>query len=140
MANRTAMRNSDVRQFLNSLLQDSTRAMAKKCPTSLRSIISCAQEHGYVQHNVARDVKPRRSERHDAGRVFPAKDEIKALISNAPERHKPLIVTGDSRSDLGAIGLERSIISIRERAELEAERGGDQMARRSISTSRSPAR
>lgn len=53
-----------VRDFLDAMLRDSTRAMAKKCLTTLRSIISAAQERGLVQHNVARDVKLRRSERH----------------------------------------------------------------------------
>ena len=49
----------DVREFLDAMLRDSTRPMAKKCLTTLRSIISTAQERGIVQHNVARDVKLR---------------------------------------------------------------------------------
>lgn len=56
-------------------------------------MISAAQERGIVKHNVARDVKLRRSERHDPDRVFPTKEEIRALVTNALERHEPLIMT-----------------------------------------------
>ncbi|MBX7502427.1 site-specific integrase [Qipengyuania sp. YG27] len=115
-----------VRDFLDAMLRDSTRAMAKKCLTTLRSIISAAQERGLVHHNVARDVKLRRSERHDPDRVFPTKNEIKALIENAPERHQPLIMTalltGMRMSELrgltwDAIDFNRSIITVRKRAD-----------------------
>ena len=116
----------DVRDFLDCMLRDSTRAMAKKCLTTLRSIISAAQERGLVQHNVARDVKLRRSERHDPERVFPTKDEVRALISNAPPRHQPLIMTaiftGLRMSELrglpwDAIDFDRSVITVRKRAD-----------------------
>lgn len=122
----------DVRDFLDAMLRDSTRPMAKKCLTTLRSIISTAQERGIVQHNVARDVKLRRSERHDPDRVFPTKDEIKALIANAPERHQPLIMTalltGMRMSELrgltwDAIDFNRSIITVRKRADRYCDMG-----------------
>lgn len=121
-----------VRDFLDAMLRDSTRAMAKKCLTTLRSIISAAQERGLVQHNVARDVKLRRSERHDPDRVFPTKDEIKALIANAPERHLPLIMTalltGMRMSELrgltwDTIDFNRSIITVRKRADRYCDMG-----------------
>lgn len=121
-----------VRDFLDAMLRDSTRAMAKKCLTTLRSIISAAQERGLVQHNVARDVKLRRSERHDPDRVFPTKDEIKALIANAPPKHQPIIMTalltGMRMSELrgltwNAIDFERSIITVRKRADRYCEMG-----------------
>ena len=116
----------NVREFLDGMLRDSTRAMAKKCLTTLRSIISAAQERGLVLHNVARDVKLRRSERHDPDRVFPTKTEIKALIANVPARHQPLIITalftGMRMSELrgltwGAIDFDRSIIIVKQRAD-----------------------
>lgn len=122
----------DVREFLDAMLRDSTRAMAKKCLTTLRSIISAAQERGLVQHNVAREVKLRRAERHSPDRVFPTKDEIKALLTSAPERHKPLIMTalltGMRMSELrglkwGAIDFDRNIITVRERADRYCEMG-----------------
>lgn len=121
-----------VRDFLDGMLRDSTRAMAKKCLTTLRSIISTAQERGLIQHNVARDVKLRRSERHDPDRIFPTKEEIKALITNAPERHKPLIMialfTGMRMSELrglswDAVDFQRSIITVRKRADRYCDMG-----------------
>ncbi|NTZ42142.1 site-specific integrase [Altererythrobacter sp. SALINAS58] len=122
----TGLSAVDVRDFLDAMLRDSTRAMAKKCLTTLRSIISAAQERGLVQHNMARDVKLRRSERHDPDRVFPTKDEIRALISNALPKHQPLIMTalftGMRMSELrgltwDAIDFERSVITVRKRAD-----------------------
>ncbi len=122
----------DVRDFLDCMLRDSTRAMAKKCLTTLRSIISAAQERGLVLHNVARDVKLRRSERHDPDRVFPTKDEIRALIANAPARHQPLIMTAlftaMRMSELrgltwDAIDFERSVITVKKRADRYCDMG-----------------
>lgn len=121
-----------VREFLDCMLRDSTRAMAKKCLTTLRSIISAAQERGMVLHNVARDVKLRRSERHDPDRVFPTKDEIRALLANASPRNQPLIMTalftGMRMSELrglswDAIDFERSIITVRKRADRYCDMG-----------------
>lgn len=121
-----------VRAFLDHMLRDSTRAMAKKCLTTLRSIISAAQEQGLVLHNVARDVKLRRAERHDPDRVFPTKDEIKLLIANAPPKHQPLIMTalltGMRMSELrgltwGAVDFVRSIITVRQRADRYCDMG-----------------
>jgi len=121
-----------VREFLDRMLTDSTRAMAKKCLTTLRSIISAAQERGLIQHNVARDVKLRRSERHDPERIFPTKAEIKALIANASPRHQPLIMTalftGMRMSELrgltwDAVDFERCIITVRKRADRYCDMG-----------------
>lgn len=122
----------NVRAFLDDMLRDSTRAMAKKCLTTLRSIISAAQERGLVLHNVARDVKLRRSERHEPDRVFPTKDEIRALIANAPPRHQPLVMTaiftGMRMSELrglmwDAVDFGRSIITVRKRADRYCDMG-----------------
>ncbi|QPD00384.1 site-specific integrase [Qipengyuania soli] len=122
----------NVRDFLDAMLQDSTRAMAKKCLTTLRSIISAAQERGLVQHNVARDVKLRRADRHAPDRVFPTKAEIKALLTGAPERHKPIIMTalltGMRMSELrglkwSAIDFDRNVITVKERADRYCEMG-----------------
>lgn len=85
-----------------------------------------------VHHNVARDVKLRRSERHDPDRVFPTKDEIKALIANAPPKHQPIIMTalltGMRMSELrgltwDAIDFGRSIITVRKRADRYCDMG-----------------
>ncbi len=83
-------------------------------------------------HNVARDVKLRRSERHDPDRVFPTKDEVRALLSNAPPRHQPLIMTalftGMRMSELrgltwDAVDFDRSVITVRKRADRYCEMG-----------------
>lgn len=123
---------ADVRQFLDDMLADSTRAMAKKCLTTLRSIISASQERGHVSSNVAREIKLRRSQRHDPVRVFPTKVEIKALIAKASARHQPLVMTalftGMRMSELRgltweAIDFERSIITVRQRADRYCDMG-----------------
>lgn len=116
----------DVRNFLDEMLRTSTRAMAKKCLTSLRSLISDAQGRGHVQHNVARDVKLRKSQRHDPDRVFPAKEEIRLLIQSAPEKHRPILITavftGMRMSELRGltwnnVDFDRRIIRVRQRAD-----------------------
>ncbi|GAM07057.1 tyrosine-type recombinase/integrase [Novosphingobium sp. MBES04] len=121
-----------VRDFLDTMLIESTRAMAKKCLTTLRSIINAAIERGLVAHNVAREAKLRRSRRHDPDRVFPTKDEIRALIANAPAKHQPLIMTaiftGMRMSELRglaweAVDFERSIITVRKRADRYCDMG-----------------
>lgn len=122
----------NVRDFLDHMLRDSTRAMTKKCLTTLRSIISAAQERGQVLHNVARDVKLRRAERHEPDRVFPTKDEIRSLITQAPPKHQPLILTaiftGMRMSELrgltwDAVDFDRSIITVRKRADRYCDMG-----------------
>lgn len=134
---------ADVREFLDTMLIESTRAMAKKCLTTLRSIINAAIERGLVAHNVAREAKLRRTSRHDPDRVFPTKDEIRALIANAPAKHLPLIMTaiftGMRMSELrgltwDAIDFDRSIITVRKRADRYCEMGNtkSKAARRDI--------
>lgn len=123
---------TDVREFLDTMLVESTRAMAKKCLTTLRSIINAAIERGLVAHNVAREAKLRRSSRHDPDRVFPTKDEIRALIASAPAKHLPIIMTaiftGMRMSELrgltwDAVDFQRSIITVRKRADRYCEMG-----------------
>jgi integrase len=123
---------ANVRDFLDTMLLESTRAMAKKCLTTLRSIINAAIERGLVGHNVAREAKLRRTSRHDPDRVFPTKDEIRALLANAPEKHQPLIMTaiftGMRMSELrglswDAVDFQRSIITVRTRADRYCDMG-----------------
>lgn len=117
---------ADVRSFLDAMLADTTRSNAKKSLTSLRSIISEAQERGYVQHNVARDVKLRMSRRHEPERLFPTKSEIKLLMENVEPRHQPLIMTaimtGMRMSELRGlrwsdVDLENKVLRVRQRAD-----------------------
>lgn len=123
---------ADVREFLDTMLSESTRAMAKKCLTTLRSMINAAIERGLVAHNVAREAKLRRTSRHDPDRVFPTKAEIRALIANASPKHKPLIMTaiftGMRMSELrgltwASVDFQRSIITIRQRADRYCDMG-----------------
>lgn len=123
---------ADVRDFLDHMLMKSTRAMAKKCLTTLRSMINAAIERGLVAHNVAREAKLRRTSRHDPDPVFPTKDEIRALIANAPPKHQPLIMTavftGMRMSELrgltwDAVDFQRSIITVRKRADRYCDMG-----------------
>ena len=122
----TDLTAADVRQFLDDILRDSTRSNAKKSLTSLRSLISEAQERGYVQHNVAREVKLRQSQRHDPERVFPSKAEIRLLLANVPAQHRPLIVTaimtGMRMSELRGlrwsdVDFGNNLIRVRQRAD-----------------------
>jgi integrase len=73
-------------------------AMRKKVLTNLKTAISFAQSRGLVAQNVARSVRLKTEDRHDAGPLregvnFPAKAELKAMIDKAPERWRALIVT-----------------------------------------------
>ncbi|WP_373489846.1 tyrosine-type recombinase/integrase [Parasphingorhabdus sp.] len=123
---------ADVRQFLDAILRDSTRSNAKKALTSLRSLISEVQERGFVQHNVARDVKLRQSTRHEPERVFPSKEEIRLLIAKVSPRYRPFIVTaimtGMRMSELRGlrwsdVDFKHNLISIRQRADRYNELG-----------------
>ena len=85
-----------------------------------------------MQHKVAREMKLRRSERHDPDRMFPTKDEIRALIANASPRHQPLIMTAIftamRMSELrgliwDATDFERSVITVRKRADRYCDMG-----------------
>ncbi len=123
---------ADVRQFLDGILRDSTRSNAKKSLTSLRSLISESQERGFVQHNVARDVKLRQSQRHDPERVFPSKAEIRLLLDNVTTKNRPFIVTaimtGMRMSELRGlrwsdVDFKHNLISVRQRADRYNELG-----------------
>lgn len=117
---------ADIRDFLDDMLDTSSRAMTIKVLASLRSIISEAETHGYVDRNVAREVKLRRQRRIQHEKVIPTKDEIRALIQKAPEKHKPIIVTviftGMRSSELRGltwenVDLEKRVIHVRQRAD-----------------------
>lgn len=115
-----------VREFLDEMLEQSSRAMTIKALASLRSILSEAQTRGFIEHNVAREVRLRRSSRNDVERVFPTKDEIRALIKNVSARHKPLVVTaiftGMRASELRGltwanVDMRRHVICVRQKAD-----------------------
>ena len=122
----------DVCEFRDYMLTNSSHAMTKKVMISLRSLISCAQEKGWVKHNVATDVRMRRRRRLTFDRIIPTKDEIRALITKVSEPHKPLIVTavftGLRSSELRGltwenVDLDRRVIQVRQRADRWGEMG-----------------
>ncbi|MCZ6590334.1 MAG: site-specific integrase [Alphaproteobacteria bacterium] len=70
-----------------------SREMVRKVLTNLKTLISFAQGEGLVAHNVAREVKFRRSDRDDEPIEIPSKDEIRRLINTVDGRWRPIIVT-----------------------------------------------
>lgn len=115
-----------IRDFLDDMLEVSSRSMTIKVLASLRSILSEAQTRDLIEHNVAREVKLRRASRVGHDRVIPTKSEIKALLKNVPHRHKPLIVTmiftGMRASELRGlrwknVDMDKHIIRVCERAD-----------------------
>lgn len=115
-----------VQDFLDDMLEAGSRAMTIKVLASLRSMLSVAQARGMVPHNVARDVKLRRQRRSEVEKIIPTKDEIRALITKAPEKHKPLILTtiftGMRLSELRGLSweqvdLDKRVIRVRQRTD-----------------------
>jgi integrase len=88
-------------------LRDAGRspAMVKRARGSLGALLADAQERGLVARNVVRDLRGRRrrgkerqaERRHKAKLVvgvdIPAREEIKAIISAATNRWRPLLIT-----------------------------------------------
>jgi integrase len=124
--------SASVREFLDEMLETSSRAMTQKVLQSLRAILAEAQTRGLVERNVARDVKLKRSRRGGHRIVIPTKEEIRAMLAKAPERHRPLIVTviftGLRSSELRGLSwdnvdFEKGVIRVRQRADRWNEMG-----------------
>ncbi len=100
---------------------------------SLRAILTEAVEREWATHNVATEVKLKRSSRADGKRVeVPTKQEIKVIIANAPASHRAMfttaIFTGMRISELrglpwDAVDFERKVIQVRQRADEYCEFG-----------------
>ncbi|WP_247742824.1 site-specific integrase [Shimia sp. R9_1] len=124
----------DIRDFMDDLLDgDVSRAQVKKIMVSLRAILTEAVEREWASHNVAAEVKLKRSSRADGKRVdVPTKAEIRAIIAKAPASHRAMFITaiftGMRISELrgltwGAIDFDRRVIQIRQRADEYCEIG-----------------
>ena len=87
------LKRSDVRDFLDDMLDCASRAMTHKVLTSLRSLLAEAVEREWIEHNVARDVKLRTNKRRKYERVIPTKDQIKLLLDNMSPKEEPMFVT-----------------------------------------------
>ena len=95
-----------VREFEERLLtgnmeagKSRSKAMTRKVVSSLGSILAEAMERGLVSQNVVRAGKRTRRKRGERTRPeIPTKDEMRALLTNAKGRWRPLIVTAPRRS------------------------------------------
>jgi len=122
-----------VHQFLDAL-RDSGRslAMRRKVLTNLKTALAFAQSRALVAQNAAAGIKIKASERDvttgplRAGVDFPTKAELRALIDQAPDRWRPLIVTaiftGMRISELRGLSwrdvdLGKGVIHVRQRAD-----------------------
>ncbi len=124
----------DIRDFMDDLLDDDvSRAQVKKIMVSLRAILTEAVEREWATHNVATEVKLKRSSRADGKRVeVPTKQEIKVIIANAPASHRAMFITaiftGMRISELrglswDAVDFDRKVIQVRQRADEYCEIG-----------------
>lgn len=88
-----------INQFDMSL-RDGGRSpvMRRKVLTSIKSMLTFAQQNGWVAQNVARGIKVKSDERNAQGPLreghdFPTKEELRVLMDKAPARWRPLIIT-----------------------------------------------
>lgn len=84
-----------VNTFVDDLLENGrSRDMAKRVLGSLAAIVGEAQRRGLVAVNNAREaVRVKKSKRGEKRPVMPTKEELRAIISGTPDRHRPLILT-----------------------------------------------
>ncbi|WP_126172608.1 tyrosine-type recombinase/integrase [Altericroceibacterium xinjiangense] len=82
-----------IEAYRDELLKTRSKAMAGKAVRALSSILTEAQRRGLVAQNVARDVKVVRSSREKGKVEIPAKAELKALLDNAADDFRPLVMT-----------------------------------------------
>jgi integrase len=85
----------DIRDFMDELLDEGVSlALVKKVMVSLRAILTEAVEREWATHNVASEIKVKRSSRKDSKRAeIPTKIEIKAIIERAPSSHRAMFIT-----------------------------------------------
>jgi integrase len=125
-----------IEAFRDELLKKCSRAMARKVLVSLKSILGEAQRRGLVAQNAGQpvkiDVKKRDQRKLAAGREIPSKEDVQAILSKADGRWRPLFITaiftGMRASELRGliwdeVDFERSVIHVRQRANLWGELG-----------------
>jgi len=131
------LRRADIREFLDDMLDEVSREMTRKVLVSLKSLLKEAVDREWIAASPAEGVKLKRQSRHDKVAEIPTKEEIRAMISHAPERHRPLVIaavfTGMRISELRGLAWEhvdfdRRIISIRQRANRQNEIGSPKSA------------
>lgn len=125
---------ADVRDFMDGLLDDGvSRVLVKKIMVSLRAVLADAIEREWIDHNVAAEVRVKRSTGRDRKRiVIPTKEEIRTIIEKAPESHRVMftlaIFTGMRISELrglcwAAVDFDRKLIKVIQRADEFGELG-----------------
>jgi integrase len=127
-----------VRAFRNDLIRDKrSPTMAKKVVGSLGAILANAMADHKVARNVVREqakhnqrrdrrIEKRHAKRLEVGVDIPTKEEIRAMLSQAQGRWRPLIVTatftGLRASELRGlrwddVDLDRAVLTVRQRAD-----------------------
>lgn len=119
-----------VEHFRDELLENLSRAMAKKVLTSLKGLLKEAQRRGDVAQNVALPVSVRMAKRDkrrlEVGVDVPSPAEIRDIIKAAEGRWRPLIVTaiftGLRSSELRGltwdnVDFDAKVIRVRQRAD-----------------------
>jgi integrase len=142
----------DVEAFRDELLRLMSRPRAMGVLGALKGILTEAQRRGYVVYNAAQatriDTKKRERELLEVGRDIPSQDEVNAILINASERWRPVLVTaaftgmraGELRGlPWDAVDFENRIIRVRQRADAWGTLGPPKTAagRREIPMARS---
>jgi integrase len=130
-----------IEAFRDDLLRKSSRPMARKVLTSLKSILSEAQRRGLSAYNPATpvkvDAKKREKPKLVVGRDIPSKEEIQTILSKATGRWRPFFITavftGMRASELRGltwddVDFERKVAHVRQRANLWGEIGAPKSA------------
>ena len=119
-----------ITSFRDELLANMSRPLARKVLTSLKSILSDAQERGNVAQNVALTVSigtdKRGKGKLNVGVDIPTPEEIKRILAAAVGRARPIIITaiftGLRGSELRGlrwadVDLKRGELHVRQRAD-----------------------
>lgn len=125
-----------IQAFRDGLLENLSRAQAKKVLTSLKSLLKDAQRRGNVAQNVALGVSITRDNRAKSklrvGVDIPTPDEIKRIVHAATGRVRPFLVTviftGLRSSELRGlrwsdVDLKNGELHVRQRADRYNEIG-----------------
>ncbi|MEE8453886.1 MAG: tyrosine-type recombinase/integrase [Limibaculum sp.] len=126
------LRRADIRDFVEEMLDENSRAMTRKVLVSLKSLLKEVVEREWIDASPAAEIKLKWQKRHDKRIDIPTKEEIRLLMHHAPDRHRAMIVaavfTGMRISELRGltwdhVDLTRRIIEIRQRANRLNEMG-----------------
>lgn len=101
----TKLNIPSIRAWQDSLVKEGRFAdLIKRVVIDLGAILAVAQDHGYVARNVGYEMnsrlksKMKRVEKHRKrklghGADIPTHEEIRAILDQAPVRHRPLMIT-----------------------------------------------